>query len=513
MAGQFKHLPTPKAFGPEPQFSGFMAPSRFEGEVNNLEVVGELPSEISGTFYRVMPDPQFPSYIPGDVWFNGDGNISAFRTRDGHVDFKQRYVRTEKFVREADARRALLGKFRNKYTDAVEFKIRSTANTNIVYFGGKLLALKEDSPPYALDPQTLETIGLWDFNGQLPCFPFTAHPKFDPVTREMLCFGYEAKGDGTPDICFYVVQPDETVSQTVWLSAPVCAMIHDFGVTENYVIFPIIPLTCNVERLKQGGEHFQYDGTMPCYFGVLPRRGGSNENAKASLSSHPAAQWFRAPHACTGHVANAYEDASGNIILDIIASSKNLFFFWPDKDGNTPKPQDIQSNLARWTIDPSSTNMELSAGETMIPDNVEFPRIDDRFAMHKHTRCFVSLMDPRLGTDFTFVLPVMGGGAPHYNALATKNLATSKYKKYFPGPRKIIQECIFIPRHGHSEEGDGYIIALVNNYESMSSELVVLDTQSFAKEIALIKHPLRLRAGVHGNWVDNRDADGHPTMI
>lgn len=42
-------------------------------------------------------------------WFNGDGNISAFRIKDGYIDLKQRYVRTEKFVREAEARRALIG--------------------------------------------------------------------------------------------------------------------------------------------------------------------------------------------------------------------------------------------------------------------------------------------------------------------------------------------------------------------------------------------------------------------
>ncbi|KAF7890633.1 hypothetical protein EAF00_008948 [Botryotinia globosa] len=53
----FKSLPlSPKAFN-EPQFSGFMR-----------------PSQIRGTFYRIMPEPQFPNYLPGDPWFNGDGN-------------------------------------------------------------------------------------------------------------------------------------------------------------------------------------------------------------------------------------------------------------------------------------------------------------------------------------------------------------------------------------------------------------------------------------------------------
>lgn len=129
----------------------------------------------------------------------------------------------------------VVGKYRNKYTDAVAFKVRSTANTNIFYFNGRLLACKEDSPPYAVDPQSLETIGLEDFNGQLPCVTFTAHPKVDEETKEFLCFGYEAKGDGTPDVCFFSIDPAEKFTETVWLVAPIAGMIHDFAFTKNWV--------------------------------------------------------------------------------------------------------------------------------------------------------------------------------------------------------------------------------------------------------------------------------------
>lgn len=143
------------------------------------------------------------------------------------------------FVRSTPKPTVSLGKYRNKYTDAVEFKVRTTANTNVVYFNGKLLALKEDAPPYAIDPQTLETHGLYTFDGQLPSLTFTAHPKFDPKTGDMICFGYEAKGDGTPDVCYYRIGPDGKFLEVVWLCAPVVAMIHDFAVTDNWVSTPL----------------------------------------------------------------------------------------------------------------------------------------------------------------------------------------------------------------------------------------------------------------------------------
>lgn len=98
-----------------------------------------------------------------------------------------------------------------------------------------MLACKEDGPPYAMNPQTLETIGPYDFDEQLPSFTFTAHPKLDPLSKEFVCFGYEAKGDGTPDVCYFTFDQQGCMTECVWMVAPVCAMMHDFAVTENWV--------------------------------------------------------------------------------------------------------------------------------------------------------------------------------------------------------------------------------------------------------------------------------------
>lgn len=53
-------------FPNQPQFSGFMKPCRFEGNINSLEIRGHIPEDIDGTFYRVMPDPQLPPLIEND---------------------------------------------------------------------------------------------------------------------------------------------------------------------------------------------------------------------------------------------------------------------------------------------------------------------------------------------------------------------------------------------------------------------------------------------------------------
>ena len=69
---------------------------------------------------------------------------------------------------------------------------------------GKLFASKEDGLPYEIDPETLETLGRYDWDGRLKTQTVTAHPKVDPETGELLFFGYEAAGDATRDISFCV---------------------------------------------------------------------------------------------------------------------------------------------------------------------------------------------------------------------------------------------------------------------------------------------------------------------
>ena len=52
-----------------------------------------------------------------------------------------------------------------------------------------------------------------------------------------------------------------------------------------------------------------------------------------------------------------------------------------------------------------------------------------------------------------------------------KDLLTGEMQKY--------QEPQFIPRHPHAAEGDGFLIALVNNFDEMISKLVIIDCNKF----------------------------------
>lgn len=97
-------------FPNKPEFTGSLyKPARFEGQVYDLEVEGKVPEEIDGTFFQVAPDPQYPPMLGEDIFFNGDGAVSAFRFKNGHVDFQRRYVMTERLKAQRDARASCMG--------------------------------------------------------------------------------------------------------------------------------------------------------------------------------------------------------------------------------------------------------------------------------------------------------------------------------------------------------------------------------------------------------------------
>lgn len=183
--------PVTEPFLPVPSFYGTIPAYRFEADVFDCEVVGEIPPQIEGAYFRAGPDTQYPT-MEGDNIINGDGMVSAFYFRGGHVDFSCRYVKTQRLLAERAARRRLFGKYRNPYTDDPSTKGMdrdNTGNTNAFFHAGKLFALREDSRPHEIDPFTLETGPQFDFGGKLRSLSLTAHPKVDPVTGEWWSFG------------------------------------------------------------------------------------------------------------------------------------------------------------------------------------------------------------------------------------------------------------------------------------------------------------------------------------
>jgi carotenoid cleavage dioxygenase-like enzyme len=477
-----------KPFPKSPTFMTIDEPFRFEGELFDLEVEGEIPASLDGTFYRIGPDQQFPPMLGDSNPFNGDGIVSSFRFKDGHVDMLHRYVRTDRFNAERAARRGLFGDYRNPFTDDPSVKgiQRTVSNTNVVMHNGQLLTFKEDGPPYALDPLSLDTKGLFDWNGQMTATTFTAHPKIDPASGNLVGYAYAAKGEASIDCAFYEFDPHGKKLNEIWFKSPHPSMIHDCGLTENYLILGLIPQLMDLERIKQGGILFQWDPTVDQVYAVIPRQGGAGD-----------IRFFRAPNAFPGHVINAFEEG-GKVYLDLPIVNGNVFWFFPDANGQAPAPDSLKTEIVRWTFDMSSKS-DTPVARVISDFSGEFPHVDDRYIGRPYRHAFLQGTDPTQPYNPEKAGPIMGF---FFNTYMHLDMSTGESQTWWAGDTSSTQEPVFAPKSADAAEGEGYVMGIVNRRAENRSDLVILDAQHMDEgPIATVKIPVRLKYGIHGNWV------------
>jgi carotenoid cleavage dioxygenase len=451
--------------------SGNFAPIATEHDVADLPIRGELPRGLDGTLFRNGPNPQFAPPDPArHHWFLGDGMVHGFTLRDGRASWHNRWIRTDKFLAERAAGRALATGF----TGARGLDIPDTglANTSLAWHAGRLLALEEAHLPWALDPGTLATRGVEDFGG-LPR-PFTAHPKADPATGELVFFGYSTAGPLSAEMAWGTLSPAGAVTRYERFPVAYCAMVHDFAVTAQHVLFPLMPLTGSLPRAMRGGPVFAWEPELGGHIGLLRRDAGV-----ASL------RWFRAEACYAFHVLNAWEDAAGRVLADVMEFAAPPLF--PRADGSASPKAATQAHLTRWVLDPAA-GTDAFRRERLDDLAGEFPRMDDRRA--------------GLPNRFGAYMGQSRGAMP--DTLAWCDLETGGRRHFTVPEGDALSEAVFVPRG--AAEGDGWLLTVAWRAAEGRSELLVLDAADVAAgPVATVILPDRVPHGFHGTWVP---ADG-----
>ncbi len=450
-----------------------IAPIPFEADAPHLPVVGELPRELNGTLYRNGPNPQFPS--PGAHWFVGDGMLHAFDLADGRASYRNRWVRTPKFLAEQQAGRALFGGFGRKLPDApADLADGGVANTNIVFHAGKLLALEEAHLPTEIEPGMLATRGYHTYQGRV-AGTFTAHPKIDPITGEMVFFGYNAAGPLTPAISWGSIDAAGRATRFERFEAPYASMVHDFIVTANHVLFPILPLTGSLQRAMSGKPPYAWEPDKGAYVGVMKRSGTAADIV-----------WFRAEACYVFHVMNAWEDGD-RIVADVMQFEEAPLF--PHPDGRPTNPDRSFARHCRWTFDLAGNTDRFQ--QTYLDDLIgEFPRIDDRRTGLTSRHGWYACAHPRAPTfgALSGIVHVDGHGR--------------RLGQYLLPAGDTISEPVFVERAADAPEGDGWLLAVVWRARDNRSDLAIFNaTDIESGPVALVQLAHRVPDGFHGNWV------------
>jgi carotenoid cleavage dioxygenase-like enzyme len=491
---------------PDPRLRGAFQPMRFEADVDECIVThGEIPADLAGGFYRSGPSWKRPTVQGTNGLLSMDGMVQGLVLRDGRADFKNRWIRTPKYVLEERHGRGMLewadGDFgdwrtygygdikRDRYTRGVP---QGTNNINIFPFAGEMVATGEQGgPPIAIDPITLKTRGVVSWSNQLSpginqlagygdC-AFTAHPKWDPDTGVLYGWAYR---DTVPYVTLHKVSPDGGVETRELTEAPYNTVAHDIWLTTDHIVMPFQPFIIDHGRIAKGQSVFGWDPELPIVLALIPRHDFSGPIRWITTGIEPEYIMHTMSANVTGDVltldAPIFNRPPFPFEQDFAAGDDVALFFSIAK-----------SSLGRWTIDLSTGAAKT---ERLFDAPAELPKVDERFYGRGYRwSAMVGGVNKRTGMSMN-----------NLTVLDMRTLSSQVYQIRDSQPAAIL-EPTFAPRHADSPEGDGYVIVPVSWWAENRGEYLIFDTDDVtAGPITRIELPFRLGWTAHGHWMDFR---------
>jgi all-trans-8'-apo-beta-carotenal 15,15'-oxygenase len=448
------------------------------------QVEGTLPAALRGTLYRNGPGRTEIAGQPFAHLFDGDGMLSQFIFADGRLRYRNRFVRTTHYLNESSAaapRSRSFGAQRAGGPLSNAFRLlagSNPANTSVVLHAGSLLALWEGGRPWSLDPDSLDTLGEYDFDGELKsAYAFSAHPKLDPATGELFNFGIQY-GPRTRIRTYQIDRAGRLTNlRTVGLPYPV--LNHDFALTTRHMVFVIDPLILRLPRFLLGfssfDRSFRWDPSEATRIILVPRDGGKPRVAECEPFFHY-------------HVSNAFEDGSDTVVelcrYRDYAVNELLRSFASAADITA------HSSLWRLRISPSGR-----IEQTELCDcQAEFPQLDAALTGSRHRYTYMAGRPSGAGYP-TAVIKVDGDTAIH--------------TAFDLGVGVGVGEPIFVPHPDRRREDDGWLLVLAYDAAEHRSRLIVLDARDLNAEPVAVAH-LRHHVpfGFHGTFTPRVAAPG-----
>ncbi|MGU3538026.1 8'-apo-carotenoid 13,14-cleaving dioxygenase [Methylobacterium sp. A54F] len=439
---------------------GVHAPMREELTLTDLPVIGAIPSGLDGLYLKMGANPVRPA-TRGHDWFLGDGMVHGLAIEGGKaLWYRNRWIGSRSAA-AALGRPAAPGPRRGD---------NDTVNTNVVTIGGRIFAVVEaGSFPVELS-RTLEAQRYNPFDGTL-AGSFTGHPHRDPLTGETHAIAYD--GRVWDSIRHVIVAPTGQVVRDVPIAVEHGPCIHDCAITERFAIVLDLPVTFSLRALLAGYRFpFRWNPDHRARVGLLPRRGEPADIA-----------WCEVEPCFVFHAANAYDDADGRVILDVVAYET----VFASAGGGLDAP----GRLERWTLDPSAKRVER---RVIDPAAQEFPRIDERLFGQRHRYVYTVSVPPDGNTQ-------LAGATQLYK----HDLTTGTRRVHEFGADRVPGEFVFVPAHAGAGEDEGWLVGLVIDTARDTTDFAVLDARSFeAQPVASVRLDHRIPPGFHGNWFPTR---------
>ncbi len=462
-----------------PYLHGVYAPTTQEISADALEVIGELPADLIGGYFRNGPNPAFESKNRHHP-FDGDGMVHGVYFKDGKVSYRNRWVETSAFSQEAADGQSVSPGVMGPFDYSIsQFGIKDTSNTDVFWYNGDIMTLWYNAGhPYRLDSQTLETKSHYHLEGREQ-LRLSAHSKVDWSTGELIFFDY---GDELPYMTLGVADANGRLQHEVPIELPGPRLPHDIGFTTNYAVLHDLPFFHDMAVLRRHKQRvLTFHQDIPTRFGIIPRRGQSDE-----------IRWFECQPCYILHVTNCWEEGEW-VVMDGCRSLNPMPDAVPGEGelAHMLAYMRLEANAYRWRFN-------LRTGEVREGDidllNTEFNKSNPIFHGVKSKYSYHQR------------IPLLheGGHTLRFTGLVKYDNDTGTSWQWDYGEGVFGSEAVFAPKPDadrSSVEDDGYVITMVTDSNTWKSECLVFDAQDIVSgPVCRVQLPHRVPSGFHATW-------------
>ncbi len=445
---------------------------------------GLIPHDLQGTFFRNGPGRQKIGGNPYGHWFDGDGMVCAFTFKEGKAHFKNAYVRTPKYLQETAEQTIKYRGFGTQvpggFLSNVGKMPANPANTNIMYHAGKLFALNEGGHPWEVSPTNLNTVGEYDFDGDLARSQvFSAHGRIHQATGDYINFGAGVSGMTLkgPQACLnlYRINPaGKMVNQTqVPLdNFPFC---HDFAITDKHALFFI-------GSIVFGGMGSVMLGLKTISDGIVYNPKINMQILAVDLDTFTVSRTFDTnEHGSLIHFGNAFQRGE-EIIVD------GMFQTGFEANSTLVDVFNPESRFSGGYYNRYFLNMTNGQMRTERVNDVEseFPTFNTKLTGQESSVCYTACS-------------VDNGANGFFNAIQRVDFDGHCDLLTLP-PGHYGSEPLFAPATGATKEDDGYLLEVVYNAYSHKSELLVLRADNIHDVICKLPLNHHLPHQFHGHF-------------
>lgn len=467
----------------KPLWSRAIATPAIEFGPTPLPIIeGQIPADLRGSLYSNGAGRLQRSQQRVDHWFDGDGGILAIHFSDDGVTGLYRYVQTQELQAEETANQYLYGGYSQRAPGPLwkrwGAKPKNAANTSVLALPDRLLALWEAGNPHALDLDTLETIGLEDFDTLQPGQPYSAHPKQDPKTGEIYNFGVVFGRKNY--IQLYRSNASGQILQQGQIPIPRISLIHDFVLAGPYLVFIIPPINLSLLPILLGTQGFS--DAMRWH----PQHGTQiivvDRHTLQEISRFDTDPWYQ------WHFGNGYQAADGAVIIDYVRYEDFNTNQWLKEFVTGYPVTQASSQLYRLQLDVVAG--KVLSNEPLFDLDCEFPIVPPQEVGQHHKSLFFCYNSQNINEEF-------------FDSIAhlDPDSGRSSLMQFTPGCYPI--EPIYVP----NPHGSGWILTIVFDGNKDQSTVQILPADNLdAGPICILELPEIIPFGFHGTWQSRESA-------